>query len=598
MAKALYAIERSSLQLYKWNGAWGSVGATPGTPAGAASRMTHLVQYKGQLSLFARSDTGIRRADWDDDGVAWVNNAIIDVSSLRRYWSNFLPYKDKLVWVGNQGAVGSGEGGQLRLFSWDGTTFSVTAQDTNLQVGFGFSIDSEQVTQSVYEQMPLIFPFRERLALFGHCIWYRSSTAGMNCMDDCWLLDHTGAASGNNGTQLLGNTTVNAVTTMVPSIALNDVRTRGFGGGVWRDKLVMVGLDGWIKEVGLTGTNQLTRLFDFRDHPGLDISGNPLTTNQTAFTPYALADTRMSSLLQRAHPIGAKIDLNGTIATVWGFSGNDYKLFNDATGADLGVTPNAPNGTPFEVLSKGMAPVGAGHVSVVNGLHMDCRVLEDGNFIWVIIGATKTYSTQTQAEMWGLLVAKYDMVNGGTPTWIDIREFGDLKPDVGGFNAVIDPESDNLHIVWFDQGTDEYKHAVINRSTHAVSGPGTSGTPGVAFVGSATDNGMGVGHQFIAVFAPGEPTVEIDSVSYDEVFATTTILYTVHNPESESVDVTIEYHDGADDWKPCTRKGTEGESLSARSTSPTGEQHTFVHDVQADLPGFTGQLQYRVKVTE
>ena len=597
MAKAVYAVERSTNALKKWNGAWAQIKNAP--PDGAHSladyRLSQLFVFKGRMHLLYMKNSGAQLAvaQWDEGTLSWINQ-VDGPAGNHRYLSSPVLYKGNVIWFGFAGDVAD----QIQLYRWTGSALQETAADPNLRIGFGISVDNGNTTQTVWEQVPLVFAFRERLALFGHCIWFRASTSGMSCMDDCWVLDHTQANSGNNGTQLLGNPTVNAVTQMIASMpSVDTVRTRGFGGGVWRNKLVMVGLDGWVKEVGLTGPDQLTRLFDFRNHPALDISGNPLVSNGTPSGTLSINDSRIPTLLQRAHPIGAKFDINGTIATVWQFAASQYSLFDEATGVAL-ADGFAPSGTPFEVLTKGMGPVTGGHVSVNNGIHMDCRVLEDGDFIWVIIGAAKTYTTQTQDEMWGLLVAKYDMVNGGAPTFLDVREFGNIKPDVGGFNAEIDPESNNLHILWFDQSTDEYKHAIINRSTHAITGPGTSSTPGVAFAGSAADNGMGVGHNIMIPFVEGEPTVEIDSVTYDEVFSSSTILYTVHNLESETVDVTVEFQDGSGAWKLCTRKGTEGEATTARSTSPAGTQHTFVHDVLADLPGFTGQIQYRIKVSE
>ena len=608
MAKAFYAVQKHTNTLMKWNGAWSALDAPAGTVPAANLRHGQIFEFQGKLRMFYVDTVALKVATWDVSSQLWANETIIHNGSSIYLISNAIIYKGKLVFMGKNALDGSNV---FPMYTWDGTT-AVEVLDAGLAIlqpnmSSSFNIWPDTLC-------PVIFPHRHQLIYAMAGVW-RDTSAGVIGCSHIYRLD-TQAAAGQSGAQWLFGPRVGGTLDIdtyisngsghrMNSTEMNASKANLFlthmmvGLGTWRDRLFLLRYDGWVCELN-AASGGVTRHFDFRDHPGLAVTGQSrVSTSDPIATGggeayLAIGDSGIDASKLRGFPLGARVDVGGTKYSV----GAQLQAATDYIGlvdADGNVLDNQPAGTAYTIETKGLVPTQVFYTPH-GGYLVAVRMVEVGNFLYIIYGAREPSLAVSDEEKNGLLITKWDVVNDVKTHFTVLHPITAAKPNISSLNVDFDPETGRIMIMWADSAPtpDSWYYVAWDTGTDTVENDDDF----FAFGGSDADSVYAQGPQALLAFVEGQPGVAIDSVSYDETNAKTTIGYTIFNPGDEVVDVTIEFSRGNGVWTPCTRKDAEGEGLVDLAAAEAGTAHTFVHDLIADAPGFQGKVQYRVKVAE
>lgn len=602
MAKAFYAVQKHTNTLMQWNGAWSALDAPAGTVPAVQLRHGQLFEFQGKLRMLYVDTVALKVATWDVGSQLWINETVFQNGSNLYLISNVLVYKGKLLIMGRYNNTA------WSMWTWDGTTVTEVTDAGLLTLLMAVTSIFNLWPDSL---CPTILPHKHQLIYAQHSVT-RDTSGGAIACSQIYRLDSE-AVAGQSGAQWLfgprvgsaieGNYGPAAVrlntADMNVALANNYVMGLSLGVGIWRDRLFMLRYDGWLCELN-ADTGAVTKQFDFRNHPGLAITGQAFTsTHDGSVAGAGFAVGRGSVGLDltkfRGFPHGARVDVGGSKYAVGAiFSGtNDYLGLVDSDG---NVLPSQPAGTDFTIETKGLIPCQIFYTPHA-GFLADVQMVEVGDFLYIIYGARDPNIVSIpEEEKNGLLITKWNVVTDAKTHFTITHPITGLKPNISSLNVDFDPETGRLMILWADSTPtpDSWYYVAWDTATDTIE----NASDFFAFGGSDSDSSYAQGPQALLAFVEGQPGVVIDSVSYDEADAKTTIGYTIYNPGDEVVDVTVEFTRGNGVWAACTRKGTEGEGVVDLAAAEAGSAHTFVHDLIADAPGFAGKVQYRIRVAE
>jgi sugar lactone lactonase YvrE len=168
------------------------------------------------------------------------------------------------------------------------------------------------------------------------------------------------------------------------------------------------------------------------------------------------------------------------------------------------------------------------------------------------------------------LAVEYSADSGGT--WLAATDAG--PPGEGSANLSA-PAGGQIHTFLWDAQADLPLAANWNTEVNFRVEPvdAVTGTPGTAWTSAPFTINVNTVPIATAVTPSGLFPVKVP------------LQYILLDAESDDADIAVEYSlTGSDPWSPATPVSGEGDGVTALSTSPTGEVHSFVWDCSLDLP--------------
>jgi hypothetical protein len=166
------------------------------------------------------------------------------------------------------------------------------------------------------------------------------------------------------------------------------------------------------------------------------------------------------------------------------------------------------------------------------------------------------------------------------------------------YSVVLDESAGILHIVSAFGSTSESHHFAYDLTENEFSWLSYAATGSTSRV---------LHPDSLIAYDHGDVTPNVDSVAIDVPNGRITVTYTLSSISSETADIEVSYATqdlafGSTDgegWQVATRKGTQGDGLTSLTSSPSGVQHTFVHDLDTDMGGQDNHhISYQVRIVD
>jgi len=582
----LYVMSRFTGKVYRFDGSsWTQFASAPFTwPSAFADPSAVLFVYKGKLHAFTAGATittwSVHRLESNGTWTALVTG----VARARYFYpGGYARYRGKIYFP----CFAYG-GTQMRLMEWDGSSFTgdnaATAVWSDAQAGGSYSSPCQAGRMVAWRERLLLgqFAVTNLTNRYSNFLYAIDPTAGAGISSQKLL-------GGPDGTHLAAiDFPANTSIQPMPTINNGVIRTH-IGFGTYQGKVYIMGPDGGVRELPPNQAPTPTPIFTFRSaFPVLGPYTADVGTNPSA-DGLRVPSASGGFLTYRYFIMGAEITCDGRVGICTGIIATapyTLRLSDPVTDLPIG---NFPSGASYTV-KQGLIPW---YGDAYLGSPTQSFFFEYNGCLYVLICGTQ------QAGLSGTrtpsILAKW---NGVSASFTSILH-GGTTLDAAGANAVVDPATGYLHIAYYRWVTDtslEWRHAVVDLSattpvvlSTTTFGSESGGTSGI------TRNQLGDAQ--VALFTYDRPTAEVTATSYNATQNKMTVTYSLYDDSSNPANITIETDYGTG-WFEATRKGSEGEGKTGLTSSPSGVEHTFVHDLGADGSPQVTRIQYKVTASQ
>jgi hypothetical protein len=579
----LYAISKGTGKVYRFDGtSWALFASAPASWASTNNNSTTLFAYRGKLHAFV----GVGATGWylyrlESNG-SWTSLATM-ARVVGWYCSGAARYRGKIYLPLIH------DDAQMRLLEWNGSTIS----GDNASSGVWCDAPAYNASYTMPHMAGRLVAWRERL-LLGQ-VGNNPIPGGQEQSNFLYAIDPT-AGAGIAQQKLLGGPDGAHLTSIIfPTGAnvtmLNGVIKTHLGFGTYNGKVYVLGTDGGVRELPPNQTPTAAPIFTFKS--AFPVMG-PYTAHATA-NPDAnglrVAATSGGFPFFRWMLIGAEITCDGRVGICTGLIASDpYTLYLRDPSTDL-LMGNFPAGASYTV-KQGLGIIySTGATYYGNPAYASFH--EYNGCLYVLICGTQTGAVS--GVRCPSILAKWDGVSASFTAILVSAAY----LDAAGTNVVVDPATGYMHIVYFksvSQNALDWRHVTVDLNPT---------TPVVLYSASfASESGLTIyiGQASIAdsqavLFTYDRPTAEVTATSYNALQNKMTVTYSLYDDSSNACNVTIETDYGAG-WFEATRKGSEGEGKTGLTSSPSGVEHTFVHDLGADGSPQVTRIQYKVTATQ
>jgi hypothetical protein len=378
-------------------------------------------------------------------------------------------------------------------------------------------------------------------------------------------------------------------------------------------KIHVLNVDGTLSRLD-NSTYVRTACFDLRDAPGmLATSLEPVLASLygKSFRLNSMESLSPDSTDSLQY-LGGRVDVS--VGAHVGSKGTLRALWSDGTPVELGIqsldgSDNFPallTGEKIDVRYGFAGTLRRDDPTLWNeGSPAAALMLSHEKYLYIITGVQGPAKTGTESHLHApLMVTRWSgllpsdpgySASNDAPTFMIIGD-GGSQANVAGLDAYIDDDTGVLHLLWGDLTVKSVKHVQIDLlrfaqlGTVAVHTLPSNGYPGAVKPGD------------LFGFVIFEPQVEqIAYPTYNPATKTARINYKIYSAFPggllKIVNMIVEFNAG-NGWKPATPKSTDPDHSGVTKLSADieggSEGYVFVHDVYADLPGYTGPLQYRL----
>jgi hypothetical protein len=202
------------------------------------------------------------------------------------------------------------------------------------------------------------------------------------------------------------------------------------------------------------------------------------------------------------------------------------------------------------------------------------RTLQHAGFLYICIASA--------VGSLPIVVARWDGVSSSINGHVVLGS----AVSVAAFDALVDEDSGLLHCLWVRHDSGLMEHASILTSTFTT--PSAVGSLDTVDASEPAQLPSGS----LLGFTDFEPTTDLRKVTYNPVTGQTYldfVVYSTHPGGLDDVRLQVQYDTGGG-WQTATPAAGSCAATGLRS----GVVYRFIHDVQSDLAGFIGSLQYRI----
>lgn len=363
------------------------------------------------------------------------------------------------------------------------------------------------------------------------------------------------------------------------------------GFGVYQGKVYLMGADGGVREYLPAGTVTPTPIFSFQS---AFATRGPYTAHATA-NPDAnglrVALSSGGNLLARELIHGMEVTCDGRTGICVGREGGTDPItwyLRDASDVVMG---NFPAGASY-TFKQGLGYVSGISSNFYYGNLVTSFFGEYAGVMYVLICGT------LRAQLSGMrcpsILARWD---GTTASFTVILHTSEWL-DAAGANMHIDQPTGIMHVAYYKYLTDatvEWRHVTIDLTANPPVV--TSTTSFATETWPSYVPRWGLAYDSSVLFNHDRPTAEVTNTVYDAANNKMTVTYYLYDDSSNPANVSIQTDYGTG-WFEATRKGTEGEGKISLSASPSGETHTFVHDLGADGSPQVNRIQYGIVASQ
>jgi hypothetical protein len=218
---------------------------------------------------------------------------------------------------------------------------------------------------------------------------------------------------------------------------------------------------------------------------------------------------------------------------------------------------------------------------------------EYAGVMYVLICGTQRVQLSPGARCPSIL-ARWD---GVTASFTGIL-YSSATLNAAGANVQIDQSTGRMHVIHYASLTDttvEWRHVEIDLTANppvVLSSTAFASETWTTYVSR-----WGMGYEQSVAFNLDRPTAEVTNLAYDPITNKMTVTYILYDDSSNNCNITVETDYGTG-WFEATRKGVEGEGKTNLIASPSGETHTFVHDIGADGSPQVNRIQYKITASQ
>jgi hypothetical protein len=482
---------------------------------------------------------------------------------------------------------------QIKMLEWDGSTSAINAAT-------GLWNDIPMYTAHAMTAFGgCIQAWRERLLLGQYAQQHSDSIVSLVDFPNYLYAFDPVAGAGVNYQKLLGGPGgTHATTIVIPNRSTTPLATlyhaiqrSHLGFGTYRGKVYLLGVDGGVREYTPSGEVTATPIFSFKS--AFSTLG-PYTAHATANPDPNGLRVALSSggnLGVRDLIYGMEVTCDGRVGVCVGRDAATDPItwyLRDASDNPMG---NFPAGASYTV-KQGLGFCGGVGTNFYHGNISAAFFNEYNGVMYVLICGTQV-STTTGAHCPSIL-ARWD---GTTATFVGIL-YSSATLDAAGANVHVDQSTGIMHVVYYRRISEtaaEWLHVAIDLSANPPVVLSTT-----AFASETWPTNVprfGLGYAQSALFNHDRPTAEVTATLYDATQNKMTVTYSLYDDSSNACNITIETDFGTG-WFEATRKGSEGEGKTGLTSSPSGVEHTFVHDLGADGSPQVTRIQYKVTASQ
>jgi hypothetical protein len=367
------------------------------------------------------------------------------------------------------------------------------------------------------------------------------------------------------------------------------IRTH-IGFGTYQGKVYIMGPDGGVRELPPNQAPTPTPIFTFRsEFPVLGTFTADVGTNPSA-NGLRVPSASGGWPTYRAGINGAEVTCDGRVGICTGVilsSPYTLRLSDPVTDLPIG---NFPSGASYTV-KQGLIPYYTGSNGYYGSPAHSFFFEYNGCLYVLLCGAQVGAESGTFCPS---ILAKWDGVSASFTAILH----SSAPLGAAGANANVDPATGLLHITYYKRVSEtsiEWRHVVVDLTavTPVVLSTTSFGTESCS--SGVSRNGLGDAQA--ALFTYDRPTAEVTATLYDATQNKMTVTYSLYDDSSNPANITIETDFGTG-WFEATRKGSEGEGKTGLTSSPSGVEHTFVHDLGADGSPQVTRIQYKVTASQ